>query len=108
MTEGSDGWAELEQAKKLKIPCVSYFEALGMAMNLYYLIAVVRMVIHHYYSHANWNFLNKQVKTRQQLSVHYEPRPKSNYRAGKVKFAIVEACEYKRDFCISPRRFGYY
>ncbi|MCA9350041.1 hypothetical protein KC853_03255, partial [Candidatus Saccharibacteria bacterium] len=25
-------------------------------------------------------------------------KTKSNYRAGKSKFAIVEACEYKRDF----------
>ncbi|MCB9814302.1 UDP-N-acetylmuramate--L-alanine ligase [Candidatus Nomurabacteria bacterium] len=98
VTEGSDGWAELEQAKKLKIPCVSYFEALGMAMNPYYLIAVAGTHGKTTTTAMLTEIFEQAGKDPTAVIGSLRAKTKSNYRAGKSKFAIVEACEYKRDF----------
>lgn len=98
VTKGSEGWAELQQARSYGIPTINYFEALGLAANPYYLIAVAG-------SHG-------KTTTTAMLTDIFETAGKdptaivgslrastgSNYRPGKTKYAIVEACEYKRDF----------
>jgi UDP-N-acetylmuramate--alanine ligase len=89
---------EMKAAKKLKVPMMNYFDALGLAMNPYYLIAVAG-------SHG-------KTTTTAMITDVFEAASKdpttvvgslraatgSNYRAGKSKYAIVEACEFKRDF----------
>jgi UDP-N-acetylmuramate--alanine ligase len=98
VTEGSEGWEELQRAKKSKIPTVNYFEALGMAMNPYYLIAVAG-------SHGKTTTTAMLVdvfesagKDPTAIIGSLRAKTKSNHRYGKSKYAIVEACEYKRDF----------
>ncbi len=79
-------------------PCVNYFDALGMVANEYYLIAV---------SGAH----GKTTTTAMLIDIFEEAgldpsavvgslraKTKNNYRAGKGKYFIVEACEYRRDF----------
>lgn len=98
VTPDSEGWTELEKARELNIPTANYFEALGMAMNPYYLIAVAG-------THGKttttamiteiFEVLGKDPTT---VVGSLRSKTKSNYRPGKSKYAIVEACEYKRDF----------
>ncbi len=79
-------------------PCINYFDALGMVANEYYLVAVAG-------SHG------KTTTTAMLIDIFeaagFDPsavvgslraKTKSNYRAGKSKYFIVEACEYRRDF----------
>jgi UDP-N-acetylmuramate--alanine ligase len=89
---------EMKAAKQLGLPMCNYFDALGLAMNPYYLIAVAG-------SHG-------KTTTTAMLTDVFEAAEKdptavigslraktgSNYRPGKSKYAIVEACEYKEDF----------
>lgn len=89
---------ELERARALNIPQMNYFQALGMVANEYYLVAVAG-------SHG------KTTTTAMLMDIFEDAgldpsgivgslraKTKSNYRAGKSKYFIVEACEYKRDF----------
>lgn len=89
---------EMLAAKAVGVPMVNYFEALGAAMNPYYLIAVAG-------SHG------KTTTTAMLTEIFEETgndptavigslrsKTQSNFRAGKSKYAIAEACEYKRDF----------
>lgn len=89
---------ELVRARTLGITTINYFDALGMVANEYYLIAVAG-------SHG------KTTTTAMLIDIFeaagFDPSgvvgslratTKSNYRAGKSKYFIVEACEYKRDF----------
>ncbi len=89
---------ELEAARVRGIPMMNYFDALGMVANEYYLIAIAG-------SHG------KTTTTAMLIDIledaEFDPsavvgslrsRTKSNFRAGKSKYFIVEACEYKRDF----------
>ena len=89
---------ELTAAQTLGVPVVNYFEALGMVANEYYLIAVSG-------THG------KSTTTAMLIDIFeeagYDPsgivgslrsKTGSNYRAGKSKYMILEACEYKRDF----------
>lgn len=89
---------ELVAAKAAGIETMSYFAALGMVANEYYLIAVAG-------SHG------KTTTTAMLIDIFemagFDPsaivgslraKTTSNYRAGKSKYFIVEACEYKRDF----------
>lgn len=94
----SEDHEEMQAAQKLGVPMVNYFEALGYAMNPYYLIAIAG-------THG-------KTTTTAMLTDVFEAAGKdptavigslrastgSNYRAGKSKYAIVEACEYKDDF----------
>lgn len=89
---------EMKAVKKLKLPMMNYFEALGLAMNPYYLIAIAG-------THGKTTttaMLTEifEVAEKDPTSVigSLRAKTKSNYRAGKSKYAIVEACEYKRDF----------
>ena len=89
---------ELVHARKLGILTVNYFEALGMVANEYYLIAVAG-------SHGKTTTTAMLIDIFEEAG--FDPsaivgslrsKTKSNYRAGKSKYFIVEACEYKRDF----------
>jgi UDP-N-acetylmuramate--alanine ligase len=88
----------LKKAFDSGIPTINYFDALGMVANEYYLIAVAG-------SHG------KTTTTAMLIDIFeaagFDPSgvvgslratTKSNYRAGKSKYFIVEACEYRRDF----------
>lgn len=89
---------ELVQARALGIVTMNYFEALGMVANEYYLIAVAG-------SHGKTTTTAMLIDIFEEAG--FDPsaivgslrsKTKSNYRAGKSKYFIVEACEYKRDF----------
>ncbi|MBY0309611.1 UDP-N-acetylmuramate--L-alanine ligase [Patescibacteria group bacterium] len=89
---------EMVAARSLGVPMVNYFEALGLVANEYYLIAVAG-------SHG------KTTTTAMLIDIlevaGFDPtaivgslraKTGSNFRAGKSKYAIVEACEFRRDF----------
>ena len=89
---------ELEEARKKGIKTVNYFEALGMIANEYYLIAVSG-------THGKTTTTAMLIDILEEAS--FDPsaivgslrsKTGSNYRAGKSKYFIVEACEYRRDF----------
>lgn len=89
---------EMVAARALDIPMVNYFEALGQVANEYYLIAVAG-------SHGKTTTTAMIIDILEEAG--FDPtgivgslrsKTKSNFRAGKSKYAVVEACEYKRDF----------
>jgi UDP-N-acetylmuramate--alanine ligase len=89
---------ELAAARKKKIPIMNYFEALGMVANEYYLIAVAG-------SHGKTTTTAMLIDIFEEAGLDptaivgsLRAKTKSNYRAGKSKYFIVEACEYRRDF----------
>jgi UDP-N-acetylmuramate--alanine ligase len=98
VTPESEGWAELEKARELGIPTVNYFEALGMAMNPYYLIAVAGTHGKTTTTAMITDIFEVLGKDPTAIIGSLRAKTKSNYRPGKSKYAIVEACEYKRDF----------
>ncbi len=89
---------ELVAAREQGIVIINYFAALGMVANEYYLVAVAG-------SHG-------KTTTTAMLTDIFEAagldptaivgslraKTNSNYRSGKSKYCIVEACEYRRDF----------
>lgn len=92
------GHPEMLAAKEKGIKMVNYFEALGLVANEYYLIAVSG-------THG------KSTTTAMLIDIFEEAgldpsaivgslrsKTRSNYRRGKSKYMIVEACEYRRDF----------
>ncbi len=89
---------ELVCARGKGIVCLNYFEALGMIANEYYLIAVAG-------SHGKTTTTAMLIDIFEDAGLDptaivgsLRATTKSNYRAGKSKYFIVEACEYKRDF----------
>ena len=98
VTKGSDGWVEIEMAKKKKIPTLSYFEALGLAMNPYYLIAIAGTHGKTTVTAMLTDIFESEEKDPTAVIGSLRATTGSNYRAGKSKYAIVEACEYKGDF----------
>ena len=98
VTKGSDGWAELEAARKKNIPCINYFEALGLAMNPYYLIVVAGTHGKTTTTAMLTDIFEYAQKDPTAVIGSLRAKTHSNYRPGKSKYAIVEACEYKRDF----------
>lgn len=89
---------ELVAARDAGIKTVNYFEALGMVANEYYLIAVSG-------THGKTTTTAMLIDIFEEAS--FDPsaivgslrsKTGSNYRAGKSKYFIVEACEYRRDF----------
>jgi UDP-N-acetylmuramate--alanine ligase len=89
---------EMLAAKNLKVPMMNYFDALGLAMNPYYLIAIAG-------SHGKTtttamitDIFEAAAKDPTTVVGSLRASTGSNYRAGKSKYAIVEACEFKRDF----------
>ncbi len=89
---------EMVAARALGVPMVNYFEALGQVANEYYLIAVAG-------SHGKTtttamitDILEEAGLDPTAIIGSLRSKTKSNFRAGKSKYAVVEACEYKRDF----------
>jgi UDP-N-acetylmuramate--alanine ligase len=89
---------ELTAAREKGIETISYFEALGMVANEYYLIAVAG-------SHGKTTTTAMLIDILEEAGLDpsaivgsLRSKTKSNYRAGKSKYFIVEACEYRRDF----------
>lgn len=89
---------ELVRARELGIPTMNYFEALGMVANEYYLIAVAG-------SHGKTTTTAMLIDIFEEAGLDpsgivgsLRSKTKSNYRKGKGKYFIVEACEYRRDF----------
>ncbi len=89
---------ELVAARERGIPTINYFEALGQVANEYYLIAVAG-------AHGKTTTTAMLIDVLE--AAGYDPtaivgslrsKTGSNFRAGKSKYAVVEACEYKRDF----------
>lgn len=98
VNEKSEGYVELEKARELGIPTINYFDALGMVANEYYLIAVAG-------SHGKTTTTAMLIDIFEEAGLDpsaivgsLRAKTKSNYRAGKSKYFIVEACEYRRDF----------
>jgi UDP-N-acetylmuramate--alanine ligase len=89
---------EMKAARALKVPMVNYFEALGLAMNPYYLIAVAGTHGKTTTSAMLTDIFESVDKAPTAIIGSLRAKTQSNYRAGKSKYAIVEACEYKRDF----------
>lgn len=85
-------------ARALGVPMLNYFEALALAVNDYFLIAVAgthgktttTAMLADIFEAANLDPTVVVGSLRQ--------KTKSNFRSGKSKYAIVEACEYRRDF----------
>ncbi len=89
---------ELVAARGAGIRTVNYFEALGEIANEYYLIAVAG-------THGKTTTTAMLIDILEEAS--FDPtaivgslrtKTGSNFRAGKSKYFVVEACEYKRDF----------
>lgn len=89
---------EMKAAKKLKVPMVNYFEALGLAMNPYYLIAVAGTHGKTTTTAMITDVFEAAEKDPTAVIGSLRAKTHTNYRAGKSKYAVVEACEYKRDF----------
>lgn len=98
VSAGSEGWLELQQAKAYNIRTVSYFEALGLVANPYYLIAVAGTHGKTTTTAMLTDVFEANEKDPTTIVGSLRAKTGSNYRAGKSKYAIVEACEYKRDF----------
>jgi UDP-N-acetylmuramate--alanine ligase len=89
---------EMSAAAALGVPMVNYFTALGMVANEYYLVAVSG-------SHGKTTTTAMLIDIFEEAGLDpsavvgsLRAKTKSNYRAGKSKYFIVEACEYRRDF----------
>ncbi len=89
---------EMVAAKALGVPMVNYFEALGEVANEYYLIAVAG-------SHGKTTTTAMLIDVLEEAGLDptgivgsLRSKTKSNFRPGKSKYAVVEACEYRRDF----------
>lgn len=89
---------ELVRARELGIPLMNYFEALGMVANEYYLIAISG-------SHGKTTTTAMIIDILEEAGLDptaivgsLRSKTKSNFRAGKSKYFVVEACEYRRDF----------
>lgn len=110
---------EMVATKGLGVPMKNYFEALGSIANQYYLIAVAG-------THGKTTTTAMLIDIFENAGLDptaivgsLRPQTGTNYRAGKSKYFIVEACEYKRDFLslepdvlvitnIEPEHLDYY
>lgn len=89
---------ELVAARKTKKPVINYFEALGLSVNPYYLIAVCGTHGKTTTTAMLTDVFESAEKDPTAVIGSLRSSTKSNFRSGKSKYAIVEACEYKRDF----------
>ena len=89
---------EMAAARALGVPMMNYFGALGQVANEYYLIAVSG-------SHGKTTTTAMLTDVLEEAGLDptaiigsLRSKTGSNFRPGKSKYAIVEACEYKRDY----------
>ncbi len=89
---------ELLEARKRNIPTMTYFEALGACVNPYYLIAVAGAHGKTTTTAMMTDVFEAAGKDPTAVIGSLRAATKSNFRAGKSKYAIVEACEFGRHF----------
>jgi len=89
---------EMVAARALGVPMINYFEGLGLVANQYYLIAVSG-------THGKTTTTAMLIDILEDAGLDptaivgsLRSKTNSNFRAGKSKYFIVEACEYCRDF----------
>ena len=89
---------EMIAARELGVPMINYFEALALVANQYYLIAVAG-------THGKTTTTAMLIDILEDAGLDptaivgsLRSKSGSNFRAGKSKYFIVEACEYRRDF----------
>jgi len=94
----SEEHEEMKAARALQVPMMNYFAGLGLVANPYYLVAVAG-------SHGKTtttamlaDILEKAEYDPTVVVGSLRAKTGSNYRPGKSKYAVVEACEYKEDF----------
>lgn len=94
----SEEHEEMKAARALGVPMMNYFEALGLVANPYYLIAVAG-------THGKTTTTAMLTDVLEEAG--FDPtavigslraKTGSNFRGGKSQYAVVEACEYRRDF----------
>lgn len=88
----------LAKAKATKKPVINYFEALALAVNPYYLIAIAGTHGKTTTTAMLADVFEEAEKDPTVIIGSLRSKTGSNYRAGKSKYAIVEACEFRRDF----------
>lgn len=98
VVEGSEGYSERMEAQRRGIRSLSYAEALGEVANQYYLIAVAG-------AHGKTTTTAMLIDVLEEAGLDptavvgsLRAKTKSNFRAGKSKYFIVEADEYMRHF----------
>ena len=89
---------EMTAAAAFGVPMINYFEALGLVANPYYLIAVAGTHGKTTTTAMLTDVFEAAGKDPTTVVGSLRAKTASNFRAGKSKYAIVEACEYKRDF----------
>jgi UDP-N-acetylmuramate--alanine ligase len=89
---------EMVRARELGVPMMNYFEALGLVVNPYYLIAVAGTHGKTTTTAMLTDVLEEADLDPTAIIGSLRSKTGSNFRAGKSKYAVVEACEYKRDF----------
>lgn len=89
---------EMVAARALGVPMMNYFEALGHVANEYYLIAVAGTHGKTTTTAMITDILEEAGLDPTAIIGSLRSKTKSNFRAGKSKYAVVEACEYRRDF----------
>ncbi len=89
---------EMAAARALKVPMMNYFEALGLVANPYYLIAVAGTHGKTTTTAMLTDVFEGCEKDPTAIIGSLRAKTGSNYRAGRSKYAIVEACEYKQNF----------
>ena len=89
---------EMVAARALGVPMVNYFEALGAVANPYYLIAVAGAHGKTTTTAMLTDVLEEGGLDPTAIIGSLRSKTGSNFRPGKSKYAVVEACEYKRDF----------
>ncbi|MEX0917656.1 MAG: Mur ligase domain-containing protein [Candidatus Paceibacterota bacterium] len=89
---------EMEAARRLGVPMMNYFEALATVANEYYLVAVAG-------AHGKTTTTAMLIDILEEAGLDptaivgsLRSKTGSNFRAGRSKYFVVEACEYKEDF----------
>lgn len=94
----SEDHPELRDARRLGKTTVTYFEALGACVNAYYLIAVSGAHGKTTTTAMLTDIFEADGKDPTAVIGSLRAKTGSNFRAGKSKYAIVEACEFGRHF----------
>jgi UDP-N-acetylmuramate--alanine ligase len=94
----SEEQEEMKAARALGVPMMNYFEALGMVANEYYLIAVSGTHGKTTTTAMLTDVLEEAGLDPTAIIGSLRSKTGTNFRGGKSKYAVVEACEYKRDF----------
>ena len=89
---------EMIAARSLGVPMMNYFDALGMIANEYYLIAVAGTHGKTTTTAMITDVLEESALDPTAIIGSLRSKTGSNFRPGKSKYAVVEACEYRRDF----------